>query len=107
MFVILIVILIFPSLCYAYVKNSFNYWKRKGVPCDEPIIPHGNTKELGKTIHPAEFTKNLYDKYKSTGAKLCGAYFSIRPWAILLDLEVVRKVLVDDFNYFNDRGSCF
>lgn len=102
-------ILIFVSLLllFGYFKYSFRYWKIKGIPHDEPIIPYGNTKELGKTIHPSQFTKSLYDKYKPTGAKICGTYFFTRPWAILLDLEVVRKVLVKDFDNFNERGSFF
>lgn len=94
------------SIFYAFFKYSFDYWKSRGVPCDEPSIPFGNIKELGKTIHTGQFSKNLYDKYKPTGAKLCGAYFFHRPVAILLDLELVKNVLVRDFSNFDERGTC-
>lgn len=108
MFVICAVItLVLLFFIYGYFEYSFRYWKIKGIPYDEPIVPYGNTKELGKTIHPAQFTKNLYDKYKPTGAKICGVYFFLRPWAILLDLDIVKKVLVKDFDNFNERGSYF
>lgn len=98
-------LVIFSSLVYGYLKNPFGYWKRRGVVFEKPIFPYGNTKELGKNVHPSRFFKNLYDKYKSTGAKICGAYFFISPWAILLDRQVIRNVLLEDFDKFNERGS--
>lgn len=92
------------TVIYSYFKYSYAYWKTKGVPYDKPTIPFGNAKEFGKTVHAAHFTKQLYDKYKSTGAKFCGAYIFTRPIAILLDLDLVRSVLVKDFANFDERG---
>lgn len=92
------------SIFYAYFKYSYNYWKSKGVSCDEPSIPFGNVKEIGRTLYMGEFLKNLYDKYKPTGVKLCGAYLFHRPIAILLDLELIKNVLVRDFSNFDERG---
>lgn len=89
---------------YGYFKYAFRYWKLKGVPSDDPVIPYGSVKELGKTLHLSEITKMLYEKYKPTGAKICGAYMLTRPIAIVLDLEVIRNIFVKDFAYFSERG---
>lgn len=86
---------------FGYIKwIIFGYWKFRGVPHDEPILFTSQ-----KMNHPSQFFKNLYDKYKPTGAKICGTYFFTRPWAILLDRELVKNVLVKDFDKFNDRGT--
>lgn len=101
---ILGVIAILTSV-YAYFKYSYTYWKSKGIPCDEPSIPFGNAKGLGANINPGHFIKNLYDKYKPTGAKLCGVYFFVKPTAVILDLDLVKSIMVKDFTSFDERGS--
>lgn len=90
---------------FGIFKNPYAYWRSKGVPYEEPTFPYGNTKDFGKTIHPSSFFKNLYDKYKPTGAKICGAYFFHRPWVIILDIELVKNILVKDFKNFSERGE--
>lgn len=102
---IVLVIISIISIWYGYFKYSFQYWKSRGVLCDEPSIPHGNTKTLGRVLHQGHFFKQIYDKYKAIGAKLCGVYVSTRPMAVILDLELVKNILVKDFNNFNERGS--
>lgn len=92
------------SILYGYIKYSFRYWKSKNIPCDKPSIPYGSTKGLGKTVNLSQFSKRLYDKYKSSGAKFCGAYYFICPVAIILDLDLVKKILVKDFASFTSRG---
>lgn len=102
--VILLVLVSALSILYAFFKHSFEYWKSRGVPCDEPSIPFGNVKGLGKTLNIGVFSRRLYNKYKPSGAKLCGAYFIHRPIAILLDIQLVKSVMVTDFKNFNERG---
>lgn len=89
---------------YGFYKYKFRYWKSRGIPCENPSIPYGNTKGFGKTIHPADFFKGLYDKFKTTGKEICGAYFYFSPWAVLINLELVKNVLTNDFIHFNERG---
>lgn len=93
------------SIFYAFFKYSFDYWRSRGVPFDEPVIPFGNIKELGKTLQTGQFSKRLYDKYKPSGAPLCGAYFFHRPIAIILNIELVKNILVRDFSNFDERGA--
>lgn len=93
------------TILFAYFKYSYGHWKSKGIPHEEPSIPYGNAKGLGKTVHLSHFTKKLYDKYKPTGAKMCGFYMFDSPVAMILDLDLVKKILVKDFANFNDRGS--
>lgn len=95
------------SIVYLYFKYSFGYWKSKGVPYDEPSIPFGSIAGVGKTLGMFEITKNIYDKFKPTRAKLCGAFFFARPIAILFDLELIKTVLIKDFSNFISRGAFY
>lgn len=102
---VILVLISLLSIFYAFFKYSFDYWKSRGVPFDEPSIPFGNIKELGKTLQTGQFSKRLYDKYKPTGAQLCGAYFLHRPIAIILNIELAKNILVRDFTTFDERGA--
>lgn len=98
------VLLTIIASIYAYFKFSFGYWASKGVPCDEPTMPFGHMTGVGKKCQKNEIIKKMYDKYKPTGAKVCGLYLFTRPAAILLDLELIKNVLIDDFDNFADRA---
>lgn len=102
--VILLVLIPFFTILYAYFKYSFGYWKSRGVVHDEPSIPYGNTKGFSTTVNQALFVKNVYDKYKPTGQKVAGLYFFSTPVAVLLDINLIKNVMVKDFAHFIDRG---
>lgn len=85
-------------------RNTLSYWKKINVPHIEPKIPYGNLEGVGEQFHVTYVIKNIYDKFKGTGAKLCGVYFYMRPIAIILDLDLIKNILVKDFANFTDRG---
>lgn len=96
-----IVLVLILTIVYGFFKYSFGYWRSRGIPCDEPLFPYGSIKGLGETVHMSEMLKQLYDKYKPTGAKLCGAYIFTNPIAILFDIELIKCVFVKDFAKFH------
>lgn len=101
--VVAIVIISIISVVYIYFKNAFNYWKQRGIPFEEPIIPFGNMKGLNKTIHSSVLVKRIYGKFKGT-AKYCGVYLMAAPVAMILDLDLIKHILVKDFAEFSDKG---
>lgn len=101
---VILIIIAIPTILYAYFKYAFGYFKSRGIPYDEPIIPWGNAKGVGESIHPGIFIKKFYDKYKPTGAKLCGVYFTTSRAVVALDIDLVKSVFVKDFSNFNERG---
>lgn len=103
---LLAVLIILLSLIYWYIKRSFSYWKSRGVPHNKPTIPHGNVKDIGKTLGFVEFTQKYYMKFRGT-SKLCGIYFFTRPVALLLDLDLIKTILVKEFSTFSDRSFYF
>lgn len=87
---------------YFYVKNTFSYWKRKGVPFVEPVFPFGNLKNV--FLQKSSLPGQLSELYKSTDEPFCGIYSSMEPILLVRDPQTVRDILVKDFPYFNERG---
>lgn len=88
-----------------YYANQyfFNYWKRLGIPQDEPTFFFGDIagvffgrKSLGETF------SDFYNRFKHN--KIHGLYFSYRPSLIVNDPEVIQEVMIKSFANFHDRG---
>lgn len=101
---IVLVFIAIATIVYGYFKYSFRYWTSRGVACDVPSIPYGHLDGVTKKYHIYEIVKKMYHKYKPTGAKICGVYLFARPAAMILDLELVKNILITDFNNFNQRN---
>lgn len=100
--VLVTILLGFILLIYWYIKKSFSYWKSMGVPYEEPEIPSGNVKGLGRTSNMYEITDRLYRKFKGK-CKIFGLYLFVQPNAVIIDLDLIKTILVKEFNTFMDR----
>ncbi|XP_058788782.1 uncharacterized protein LOC131662839 [Phymastichus coffea] len=92
---------------YGYVKFViFTYWKRHGIPHDPPQLPFGNALPvvLGKKSL-GNFVKESYDKFKKF--RYHGIYIFHQPLLLINDPELIRHVLIKDFNKFRDRGMYY
>lgn len=87
---------------YLYMTRKFNYWKKRNVVEISPTPFLGNFKDcaLLKTP-PGYLMKEFYDKAK--GLPYIGFYVLDKPSLLIRDREIVKNVLVKDFNYFADR----
>ena len=101
-------ILIVSSLmvaAYLFVTRKFNYWSKRGVKELPPTPFVGNFMDcLLSRVSAAEFIKDLY-KY-GEGLPFLGFYIFDKPYLLIRDPELVKHVLVSDFNYFADRYAC-
>ncbi|XP_055902900.1 probable cytochrome P450 6a18 [Eupeodes corollae] len=86
-----------------FIQRRFTYWKRRGIPHEKPIIPYGNIKGFMKTRLLRDIMQEYYQKFKGCGP-FVGMYFYINPAILVLDLDLVRDILIKDFNNFTDRG---
>ncbi|KAF5302581.1 hypothetical protein FQA39_LY10199 [Lamprigera yunnana] len=100
--VILIVVLFFLSLIYFKRKNR--YWYYKKVQGPQPTIFWGNFYDLvAKKKSKHGYINDLYKKYKSQGLKYFGMYMFTSPTFVIVELELIKKMLQTDFQYFTDR----
>lgn len=94
------------ALGFYYWHRQMNYWKYRGVPSLEPSYIFGNLESVGQKIHFTLNLKNIYDNFRDEN-KVCGFYMLQSPRLMIIDLDVVKNILVHDFNQFADRGIFF
>lgn len=102
LFSILIILMLFLKI----IKNYKNYWKSRLMPFLQPDLHHGNSRGMGRDYHAMHFMTKVYNELKHRGP-IGGAFISTRPVAIVTDLDLVKSVLIKDFNSFRNRGIFF
>lgn len=89
------------SLILSYLKVKYSYWDLMGVKQLKPHFIFGNIWKL-KSMHHTSVLQEVYDKFRAT-AKLAGFYIFTKPVAVILDLDIVKSVLIKDFDKFMSR----
>lgn len=91
---------------YYYFTRTFNYWKTRNVSGPVPIPFFGNIKEMAlRKKHQAVAIKDIYDQFPTE--KIVGIYRMTTPTLMLRDLDVIKQVMIKDFDMFVDRGIDF
>ncbi|KAI4459126.1 cytochrome p450 [Holotrichia oblita] len=94
------------TLClYLYIKWVYNYWGRRNVPYQTPTFPFGNIEPLWAMKNGFHHTiAGIYKDFKEKGHKFGGAFTLLRPAFIPVDLDILKHIMIKDFQYFVDRG---
>lgn len=87
---------------FLLVRHRYGFWKRHGVPHIKPKFPFGNRTKATRQL--SLLIDDFYIKLKDTKCPLFGMYFMQSPIAVVSSLELVKNVLIKDFQYFEDRG---
>lgn len=89
----------------AYVKWCFSYFKRHRTTYLKPTSIFGNLESLlwPKTAICIQF-KQMYDHFKAIHAKCGGVYLATHPLLFINDLDLLKLILMKDFDHFTDRG---
>ncbi|XP_046751463.1 cytochrome P450 6A1-like isoform X2 [Diprion similis] len=98
------VLLAIAVAAYIYLKNvTYNYWKHKGIPQAEPIVPFGSLWDVVKSRKSiAVLMRDLYLEFKDNA--VFGFYSFHRPSLVIRDPDLIRFVLTKDFSHFQNRG---
>lgn len=94
-------------LLYLLLRRTYTYWSRKGFPFLPPEIPWGclrpvvvqQTKSFGEQIRDIHLN--------NPNSPYLGLYIFFRPSLLIRDAELVKRVLVTDFDHFTDRGMFY
>lgn len=90
---------------YCFLKRSYTYWKRRGVPYVEPEFLWGNAKTfLKKEISIGDMLTEFYNEFKLRGVIGGGMYLSVHPIFIPVDLELIKNIVQKDFDHFVNHG---
>uniref|UniRef100_A0A182J4X2 Cytochrome P450 n=1 Tax=Anopheles atroparvus TaxID=41427 RepID=A0A182J4X2_ANOAO len=93
----LVALLLFLGLKYIY-----SYWDRHGLPNLKPEIPFGNLRKLAEKKE--SFGVAVNKLYKRTTGRLVGVYLFFQPAILIRDPHLAKRIMVNDFQHFHDRG---
>ncbi|XP_055684913.1 probable cytochrome P450 6a14 [Lutzomyia longipalpis] len=94
------------ALVYFFFKRKFTFWAEHGVPYAEPSIPYGNIGDVGKKLHTTELFRKFYRDFKGK-TPVMGFYAMTAPQAMLMDLDLIQRIFIKDFQYFHDRAQYY
>lgn len=105
LFLLSLVLLFVLILYYQYAHA---YFRKRGIPTLPPTFPFGNiTSIIFRTQSINARIVDIYNALKSKGHAFGGIYFFTVPVFLPISLELIRNILVKDFNHFDDRGIHF
>ncbi|XP_055853966.1 cytochrome P450 6g1-like isoform X2 [Episyrphus balteatus] len=92
------------TILYFWISHHFSYWRRKNVPYIDPSYIFGNLKDmvLMKSC-AADHMITLYSHKKAQNEPVVGFYIFNKPALLIRDLDLIKSVLIKDFNKFSDR----
>ncbi|KPJ01420.1 Cytochrome P450 6B1 [Papilio xuthus] len=106
MLYILTLVTVLVGLLHYYFTRTFDYWKKRNVAGPKPVPFFGNLKESVLRRKPQVMVyKSIYDEFPNE--KVVGIYRMTTPSILLRDLDIIKNVLIKDFESFADRGVEF
>lgn len=104
--VVLFVIVSIACFVYYYCTRTLNYWRDNNVVGPKPVPLFGNLLESAlRRKHVGIIYKEIYDAYPKE--KVIGIYRMTSPTLIIRDLDIVKNILIKDFDAFPERGIAF
>lgn len=94
-------VVILLLLVRIYFSVKFSHWRRVGVIGPSPSFLTGNQNDTPG--HLFQIVTHYYQMFKHK-APLYGIYFMHHPVAVITDLNLIRSVLIKDFQSFANRG---
>lgn len=98
----IILLVVVLSLAVFCMRRIYSFWEMRGVTGPKPVWIIGNMyARLRPTHSMAEFDQMLYERYG--GKRYCGYYEFTQPCLMVGDPELLKHVMVKDFDHFTDR----
>lgn len=90
------------TLVALYMRRTYSYWESRGVPGPKPVWFIGNIyPRLRATQSMPEYDQVMYEKHG--GKMYCGYYEFMNPCLMVGHPELLKHVMVKDFDHFTDR----
>ncbi|KAH8377622.1 hypothetical protein KR093_006318, partial [Drosophila rubida] len=86
-----------------YLRNCYTYWEQHGVPQLRAHFLFGHFFKLN-ALHNNDLLQETYDAFKDK-CVVAGTYIFTRPVAVVTNLDLVKNVLIKDFNIFVSRSD--
>lgn len=87
-----------------FFKNAWSFFQRLGIPCLQPNSIFGSVPEAIRQTKSAVWV-NLEIYRRLEPYRLGGIFTFHRPSLVIRDPELIKHVLIKDFEYFRNRGG--
>lgn len=87
---------------YVWLKKRQNYWRSRGFASAELIFPFGSLKGIGTEKSLCDGLDDFYKQFKGKGPAV-GLFYFTKPTLLPIDPELIKNILVTDFDCFQDR----
>ncbi|KAJ0177947.1 hypothetical protein K1T71_006820 [Dendrolimus kikuchii] len=95
-----------PILIYWYITRTFNYWKDRNVVTPKPVPLFGNWKEAALRRKNMNLVfEEIYKQFPNE--KVVGVYRMTTPCLLIRDLDIIKHIMIKDFDLFPGRGVEF
>lgn len=99
----LLLITTLTVLLYVWFQYQYTYWKKRGVVGPKPVAPFGNVRDV--IARKAQFFQPYCDNYfKYKHLPYIGMYCFHRPVLCVIDPDVMKHILIKDFDHFQSHG---
>ncbi|XP_075154538.1 putative cytochrome P450 28a5 [Haematobia irritans] len=100
---ILVVTCVILISVYLYLIWPFDYWKKRGVKGPKPLPFVGNYLSVfTQKRNMACDIQDIYETYKRS-ENFVGIFNGCTPQLLILDVDLIKRVLVSDFKNFHDN----
>ncbi|KAM3961539.1 cytochrome P450 6B6-like [Aphomia sociella] len=97
------IILALIIFLYLYNVRNFDYWEKRGVKYEKPVLLFGSA--INNYLLRESLTTSTTKQYNSyPNEALVGGFRSTTPILVIRDPELAKQVIVSDFYYFHERG---
>ena len=101
-FIFVVLLCVIFIVLYFHFTRNFKFWHNLGIPYAKPTPFFGSLKECA--FQKVNIGKHLQQIYKEYSDKPYVGIFSFdKPILLIRDLELVKNILVKDFQNFMDR----
>ncbi|XP_063706964.1 cytochrome P450 6a9-like [Culicoides brevitarsis] len=99
-------VILLVCACYLWIRKRFQYWSDNGIPCPKITFPLGTIQSGKHRVHSSLSTLKHYQQFKKL-SPICGQFLTIQPAILALDIDLIKNILIKDFENFHDRGIYF
>ncbi|XP_047996585.1 cytochrome P450 6B5-like [Leguminivora glycinivorella] len=104
--IILTIFFVIGSFLYCHFTKYNNYWNERNIIGPKPTFFFGNLKDTMLRRKPfGHVLKDIYDMYPKE--KVVGIFVMRSPELLIRDLDVIKNILIKDFDTFPNRGFEF
>lgn len=100
--ILLIFVTIFISIYYWWMQK-YQYWTNLNVINVKPKFPFGS---INLTQSIPDFITKIYKETKNKSS-FCGIFIMSSPLMVVTDLNLLKQILIKDFNFFANHGTYY